>query len=387
MKNRGSRFWFTMLGMAVAIGVIVFLVSFGFGLQNVLFEQITTEESLLTLDVVSSDGEALPITSEIVEEIGNIEGVEKVSPQLTVSSIMKMGEVTTQASLRGVDPEFFTLAGLSPEYGKFFTQTDKKEIVINEAVVNLFYETPENILGEKLSLTFFLSSEEETSGERKTVNMEGLYEIVGIVTETERSGRVYVPRYLMEEANGFQDYQSAKVKVENEKYLEGVREQLISKGFLVSTLSEIIEEANRIFRIVQIILGVFGFFALLVAAIGLINTMTITLLERTNEIGIMRAIGAPPKTIRRMFLAESVITGFIGGLVGIILGIFFSESFNLILNLLARALGGQPVSVFVYPGWFLIFTLILSTLVGMIAGIWPAKRAASLNPLEALRYK
>ena len=137
----------------------------------------------------------------------------------------------------------------------------------------------------------------------------------------------------------------------------------------------------------QIILGIFGVVGLIVAAVGLVNTMSVTLLERTSEIGVMRTLGASAKDIKRLFLAESTITGFLGGFSGIIIGLILSQIFNWIINILARTLGGQSLSLFHYPFWFLLFIIILSTLVGFLAGFWPAKRASKLNPLEALRYK
>jgi len=137
----------------------------------------------------------------------------------------------------------------------------------------------------------------------------------------------------------------------------------------------------------QSILALFGIISLMVAAIGLINTMTISLLERINEIGIMRAIGASSSDVKKLFLGESVLIGFFGGLAGLGIGFFSSQLFNWGINILARTLGGQALNLFSYPGWFIIFIIFLSTFVGFISGIWPAKRAASLNPLEALRYK
>jgi putative ABC transport system permease protein len=215
-----------------------------------------------------------------------------------------------------------------------------------------------------------------------------MFKIKGVVSQPGISGQVYMSRKMLEtDQMSHLEYQLVKIKVAKEELLPEVREVIISKGLLVSALSETLKEAGRIFRVIQIVLGIFGVFALIVAAIGLINTMTITLLERTNDIGIMRSIGASSGNIRWLFLVESVLTGIIGGLVGIILGIFMAEAFNLMINILAKALGGQQVSLFSYPIWFIASTLILSSLVGLIAGMWPAKRAAKLNPLEALRYK
>jgi putative ABC transport system permease protein len=165
------------------------------------------------------------------------------------------------------------------------------------------------------------------------------------------------------------------------------RKILVEMGFSVSALSDTVEQANKIFRAIQIILGFFGVIALIVATIGLINTMTISLLERTNEIGIMQALGASPQDVKKIFLAESLVIGFLGGVGGIFLGIFGAEVFNWGLNILAKSLGGQAVELFYYPLWFLLFIIFLSLFVGLIGGLWPAQRAAKLNPLEALRYK
>ena len=115
--------------------------------------------------------------------------------------------------------------------------------------------------------------------------------------------------------------------------------------------------------------------------------MIISLLERTQEIGIMRAIGASKRDVQKMFLVEASLIGLLGGVVGIGIGIMSGEIFNWVLNIFARALGGQPVNLFFYPGWFIIFIILLSFTVGLISGIWPARRASRLNPLQALRYK
>ncbi len=388
IKNRGSRFWFTVLGMAVALGVILFLVSLGFGLQNLLLEQITTEESLLTLDIASPDPEIIPLTLETLKEIAEIQGVERIAPQMVIISQISFLELDSQTILNAVDPDFFSLAGLAPNRGSFFTEKEQRKIVINEAVAELFHLSPGQIMDKELEIALLIPLEERAGMEIEIIEISGTFKVSAIVSQPGMPSQVYVPMGILEaEQDKFQEYDLIKVKVGQENDLQQVREELLSKGFLVSALSETIEEANRIFRVVQIVLGIFGVFALIVAAIGLINTMTITLLERTNEIGIMRSIGATSRNILLIFLAESTITGIVGGFMGIGLGIFFAETFNFFLNILARFLGGQPVSLFVYPGWFLVFILLLSSIVGFIAGIWPAKRASKLNPLEALRYK
>jgi putative ABC transport system permease protein len=230
--------------------------------------------------------------------------------------------------------------------------------------------------------------EEQQSGEsitRDYINLEKKFRIVGIIDE-EGSNFVYIP-FSNSQALDIDSFSKLKVKVDNEENLDIARNAIIDQGFLVSALSDIIEQANQIFRIVQIILGLFGIVALIVSAIGMFNTMTIALLERTQEIGIMKALGATNMDVWNMFLGESVIIGFGGGIGGILIGVFGGELFNYGVNLLAGALGGEKIDLFFTPFWFILFIMTFSTVVGIVTGIYPANRAAKINCLEALRYK
>ena len=125
----------------------------------------------------------------------------------------------------------------------------------------------------------------------------------------------------------------------------------------------------------------------MVSAIGMLNTMTVTLLELTKEIGIMRTIGASPNDVKYLFVSESVVVGFMGGVTGILMGVIFGETINVFLNFIAGQFGGKAVQLFSFPLNFLTFIAVFSAAVGYLTGIFPAKRAAKLNPLDAIRYE
>ena len=131
----------------------------------------------------------------------------------------------------------------------------------------------------------------------------------------------------------------------------------------------------------------FGGIALTVSAIGMFNTMTVTLLERTAEIGIMRTLGASSGDIQILFVAEAVIVGFLGGIMGIMFGLTIGLSLNTVMNAAASHFGGKSVSLFSFPLPFLTFIAVFSAIVGFMTGVFPARRAAKLNPLDAIRYK
>ncbi len=394
LTRRRSRFLFTVLGIAIGIAAILFLVALGYGLQRLLLERITTTESLLTLDIVPPETELIVINQDTLARLKEIPGVEKVSPQAIVSSQVILQDLVSEATANIVDENFFVLSGILPQEGRFFESQEKDKVVINKSLANLFGLDPKQALGKELSIILFgpqlgLSETGETELQeprqiQKEISLK--FKIVGVIGQEDEAPQIFVPLLGAQEAN-LTLFQAAKIKVKNNEFLEEVRNTLIEMGFSVSALSDTIEQANKIFRAVQIVLGIFGVIGLIVAAIGLINTMTISLLERTNEIGIMRAIGADSQDILKLFLGESTLIGIIGGLFGIGIGIGFAEFFNWAVNLLAKSLGGNPVDLFFYPGWFLVFILILSAFVGLIAGIFPARRASKLNPLTALRYK
>jgi putative ABC transport system permease protein len=131
----------------------------------------------------------------------------------------------------------------------------------------------------------------------------------------------------------------------------------------------------------------FGFIALVVSAIGMFNTMTITLLERTEEIGIMKSIGASDGNISVMFFMESAIMGFLGGIAGVVIGWLGGQLFNYIINFVATKFGGEEVTLFSTPMALVSVILVSSAFVGLMTGFVPARRASKTDPLDALRYK
>lgn len=384
-KNRKSRVFFTILGVAVAIAVVLSLVSFGYGLQSNLLNQITTQEALQTLDVSSSDSKVIVLDQSMIGQITQMPKVEAVSPEAVISGQLSYNKTISETSINIINPDFFSLAGKSPLAGRFPVSGDTRKVVISSTVANLFNLPGDSAIGKTVQLVAYIADDKKP-GVTNDVQLGSDFEIVGVIDDSSASGDIYVLSDSVPMVT-ITTYQYAKVKVASTNDMEAVRESLINKGFVVSSLSDIVRQANEIFGIIQISLGTFGIFALIVAAIGLVNTMTISLLERTNEIGIMRAIGATPLDIKKIFIGESIIIGFLGGLSGIILGIVGSEILNWLFDLLVTALGGHGADLFSYPIWFIFFIIGVSTVVGLIGGIWPAFRAGNLNPLQALRYK
>jgi len=239
------------------------------------------------------------------------------------------------------------------------------------------------IMGQSVKFKVFLPIADSSKTEEVPLAKE--YKIKGIVND-ESTIAAYV--LLSEFSNNFKIpyYEKARVKVSKNDFLNIVEGKVIEKGFLVTSLSKTVDQANKIFQGIQVMLALFGGIALIVSAIGMFNTMTVTLLERTKEIGIMRTIGGSPLNIKLMFLTESVLMGFLGGMVGILIGVGGGLAINVSLNFLATRMGGQAISLFSFPIMFLLFIAGFSAVMGLLTGLFPSNRAAKLNPLDAIRY-
>ena len=258
--------------------------------------------------------------------------------------------------------------------------------MLSPAVLKLFgVEDPKAFIGQEVTFRL-LVPDTENSELITEINIEKKYRVKGI---TKEEGVLNVLMMLPELKNyvGIEEYDRAQVKVVSNQVLALAEEELIKEGYRVTALSKTVEQASKIFQGIQVVLATFGGIALLVSAIGMFNTMTVTLLERTKEIGIMRTIGASPSDIKSLFVSESIVVGFLGGVSGIVMGVTLGFAVNIMLNIAASQFGGTSVNLFSFPVWFLFFIAIFSAIVGYLTGIFPARRASLLNPLDAIRYE
>jgi putative ABC transport system permease protein len=378
------------MGMGVGIGAILFLVSLGYGLQKTLLEKITTSDSLLTLDVAESKSVAVSLDSNAVDEIQKLDGVAEVSKSFSLSSQGQMNNLSADLISVGIDPTFLRLGGIKVSKGETLNDEKIDNVIITSSVAQIFGSDEDSVLGQEINISFFMPSaqpEEAETGLQEKVQDFGsskVYKIGGVI-EGEES-MVYI-NYKSLENIQVQKYDRVKIKCVSNSEMNNIRDKIMEKGFIVSSLSDTVDQANQVFSIIQIILMCFGIVALVVSAIGMFNTMTIALLERTNEIGIMKSIGASNLSISAMFIMESAVMGFLGGLGGVLIGLLGGRFFNFLINTLAKRLGGESVSLFYSPLWFVILIILFAGVVGLFTGIVPARRASKIDPLDALQYK
>jgi putative ABC transport system permease protein len=383
-RVRLTRTILTILGASVGVGTVFFLVSLGFGLQFILVGQLaTTEDSLITLEAFYPPESGLTISHQDIDKIINLEGSEEISPVAEFSGEAE-GESNSGFLLtRIVRSNYFRLSGLNVGIGSSFTEGEKS-IVVSSAALKLFGLDPdENVLGKEFSVKAFY----QEGGRPDVTISETIHKLnlKGIITDDLQPPFVIVPFEMLKESPP--NFQQVLVKAKDIEQVEPLKNKLIENGFLVSARLDLVNQARRIINIVTVILGIFGVAALLVSAIGMFNTMIIGFLERTFEVGIMKSIGATANDVRRLFLMESLIMGLLGGTGGILIGFLAGGVSNLVLNLLAVRLGGDPINLFIYPPQFVILIIVLSGFVGILSGVWPARRAARLSPKQAFLKK
>ena len=178
------------------------------------------------------------------------------------------------------------------------------------------------------------------------------------------------------------------VRASDETAVPTVLEAAEGMGLQAQSLGAILEIANRVLAVMQALLGSVGGLALLVATLGVANTMMMAIYERTREIGVLKALGARNREVRRMFTADAVLLGFIGGVIGLILGTLLGRLVDWIGHLYLAREGVSGIGqLSIVPPWLAIGALIFAAFVGVLGGFYPAARAARLDPVEALKHE
>jgi len=372
------RTFLTIFAISIGIGAITLLVSLGYGLQKLTIQRISSSEAFSTLSLSAGN---VNLDSKTVEQLNSIDDIAFMGLNYAFSGRTVIENSQTDTTVNLVDSNFLKLENLSFSAGGIYTEenADNALVISSQEAKALGFASDAEAVGKILKLTVYYNSEDVAQ------NQEIELKINGVTKETE-SNISYVPIARFNVPTSVA-YSLIKVKLNDVNRATEIQKQIEAMGISVYSVAQTIDQMNRIFRIVQYVLAVFGLIALFVASIGMFNTLTISLLERTREIGIMRVLGATARDVKKIFLIEAVLMGFFGGLVGLAGSLIISFAGNAIIGNLAKNLGGEATYPFYTPWYFIAFVVVVSLLIGLITGFYPARRASNLNPLDALRYE
>lgn len=378
------RTYLTLLGIMIGISAIVFLVSFAFGIEKLVTSEITGGDAFKLIDVGTGNSEVIKLNTEAVDGLGNLPYSNSVETTLNLAGKAKDGDRTMDVAFFSASPKYVEWSGYRTKIGKIYNEADVDKAVINTAYLEfLKIDNPEDAISKKIILDVIIPKELIDSEESLTLP-DHEYEIVGVF-ESGSSPNIFSSQKII--LPHIKYFSQAKVEITNRDKVLDLRKQIEGMGFKTQYVGDTVSQIEQIFNVFKLILGSFGLIALVVASLGMFNTLTISLLERMREVALLKILGTQRKDISRLFMVEALIFGAIGGVFGIILGVVSGQIFNIFLNRYAVQSGGDPVRMFFYPIWFIVSMLAFSLLVGVLTGIYPSKRAATVKSLDVIRYE
>lgn len=182
-------------------------------------------------------------------------------------------------------------------------------------------------------------------------------------------------------------YSTVSVRVRSPKDVEAIEDAIKKMGFNTFSIIDATRSMRQFFAILDLFLGIFGSLALAVASIGIVNTLVMAILERRREIGIMKALGASDVEVKKLFFAEAGVMGVMGGAIGVAMGWIIGHVINLGTNIYLRRLNFPPEQIWFVPWWLVAGAIVFAVIVSLVSGLYPAARAARLDPVQALRYE
>lgn len=393
------RSFLTMLGIIFGVASVIAMLSIGegakrqaiakyqdLGVNNIIVRDKNLSSSELE-EVRAKFSQGLSLNdAEVVKSI--VPGVEKVAPQAEKQAEVKFGDKSAKSTVIGITPEFIQILNYQTEKGDFITsdqyERNLKVCVLGAGLARLFFAGQDPV-GQLVKID---DQWLEVVGVMKSKAL--FTETVGELASRDLNNDVYVPlstfnkRFIKENVLE-SEIKQITIKIKNSEQLmessELIKSILDRHHFNNSDYSivipfELLKQEEKERRIYNFLLGAIAAISLIVGGIGIMNIMLATVMERTREIGIRRAIGARKSDIMSQFVTEAVAISITGGIIGVILGVSLSLTISLFTDVSTFI---RPYSVFIAFGF--------SVLVGISFGYLPAKNAANLKPIESIRYE
>jgi putative ABC transport system permease protein len=432
LRKRRLRTFLTASGVTIGIGALVCMISFGKGMQKNVTEAFKASDLFNTIMVMpagtnrptddpddrrpprekASGRPGAVLDDAAVTAIRGIPGVLSAYPDISFPALVGLEGEEEFRLVQVVPAEVAASKAVPVKWGRPYASDDEEGVIVSRAFARRLGATdPASAVGKTLRITSIaFDISKMLSGGGLPVGRESYdFPVVG-VTELSAfgeggpglgqndvllppgpAGRIKkLPITSIWDAfrmtDGRQGYSAVSVKLGSLRDLEAVRARVREMGFSTFALADQFDEIKKAFYFMDMILAAVGMIAIVVAALGIVNTMVMSILERFREIGVMKAVGAGDRDIRRIFFFESGAIGLLGGAAGCALGWATSLLINRIVNIYLAGQGVPDIDYFAFPLWLFLGAMGFSLLVSLVSGIYPARRAARVDPVVALRH-
>ncbi len=428
MGRRKGRVAMTAVGVVIGTAAIMVLVSLAAGLQRSVTAQFSGMADLTLIQVMPNyevvyasgpgpggggGGGEIPdiklLTTQTLAEIGTLDHILGVYPRdYLMMNIAKLDQMEGYPNVLGIEPGMLADLGYQPAQGSL--DLERGTAVVGAMVWQSFYDPRPRPGAEQLQSSDFMDQTlrfiqgKWNEQEGTEITRELRVKVIGVLPEMrgEADYTVYVLLSDVDQWNGWvfgrpvnrqkDGFQQAAVIVDDLKNVLKVTDQISELGFQAYSPQSYIQGTTSFFTLLQLAFGGIGMVALLVAAIGIVNTMTMAILERTREIGLMKAVGATHRDVMSIFISEAAFIGLSGGGLGLIVGWAAGQVINFfgllyLASQPAEAGMSTPLLSVYTPEWLPWLSLALATLVGALSGVYPALKAATLEPVAALKVE
>jgi putative ABC transport system permease protein len=431
----------TTLGVAVGVASLVAMLSLGVGLQTLASQRLTRSGLFDAVFVTSQRNFRGPrqspppastpkqnariLDEEVRQQFSKLANVTEVYPQIRFVTDVRYGEKSESTMVLGLPESSRSSGAFDGMTGAFFSSPSAEEAILQVEFAKALTDQPPSLVGKDLVLRYAEraalpknASDEDLldsmmgsgkPGGISIVPREKKFRIVGVIESDPSAGiggfggaRVYLPLKTAEQLHvaqpddmqaflsgnsGKPTYIALTVRVRSPKDVLQVEAAIKDLGFSTFSLLDATKGLRLVFTVFDLFLGLFGSLALTVASLGIINTLVMAILERRREIGILKALGATDRDVRSLFFAEAGAMGLFGGIFGVVLGWLIGQALNWGTTIYLHRQNLPGVKITFVPWWMVLSAIGFAVLVSLVAGLYPASRAARLNPVEALRYE
>lgn len=382
MIARKLRFAFTLLASAIAVGSVIFLFSFGYGMERISTQQLVKSDALSQIEATSSKPTDTKLSDELVSQIKSIGEVNMVASSTSLAGKITVDDKTLDNPFYAVSSNYFDLAALELSEGRFPSAQDKNYILISDKTAAAFGIPSQDMIGRELQYELIVPPVLGGTDESK---QEFTATAIGVISDS-KSAFAYVQDADAVLA-GAKSRSVLKIKANSKNDIPALRKKVEDFGLKTTYVGDTLEQMNKFFNYFRLILAGFGAIGVIIAILGMFNTLTVSLMERVREVSLLKILGSDEKTIFWLFAFESLIFGTLGFIGGIIIFLVLKASIMGLFSRLAERLDNQMVNIFYTPTALIIVAIISTLALAFLTGLYPARRALKVNPLDIQRFE